>query len=185
MEGILIGMKYESNAVPARTKGFTLIELLVVIAIIALLSSVVLASLTSARAKGKDATIKAQMAQMRSQSALYYSNTGNFYGSVSGGYRDDDASNCIGAATAGTVLNSTNGLGELMASAYAQSGGRIFCAVGDSTHDSWAVAVRLNDPSGSNTGWCVDSSGAAKEVAFSFSAAGNPIGGTTALAKCP
>jgi len=35
-----------------KKKGFTLIELLVVVAIISLLSSVVLASLSSARAKG-------------------------------------------------------------------------------------------------------------------------------------
>jgi prepilin-type N-terminal cleavage/methylation domain-containing protein len=56
--------------------GFTLIELLVVIAIVALLSSVVLASLNSSRDKAKVATAKAQLSQIRKAVAQLESDTG-------------------------------------------------------------------------------------------------------------
>jgi prepilin-type N-terminal cleavage/methylation domain-containing protein len=52
--------------------GFTLIELLVVIAIIGILSSVVLASLNSARQKGRDAKRISDVKQVQLALELYY-----------------------------------------------------------------------------------------------------------------
>lgn len=59
-------------------RGFTLIELLVVISIIGMLSSVVLASLNSARAKARDASRIAQLGQMRTALELYYLDNGYY-----------------------------------------------------------------------------------------------------------
>ncbi len=53
------------------TRGFTLIELLVVIAIIGILSSVVLASLNSARMKGRDARRISDIKQLQLALELY------------------------------------------------------------------------------------------------------------------
>lgn len=59
-------------------KGFTLIELLVVIAIIGLLSSVVLASLNSARVKARDTRRISDLKQTQTALALCYDKTGSF-----------------------------------------------------------------------------------------------------------
>lgn len=56
-----------------QNRGFTLIELLVVIAIIGILSSVVLASLKSARVKARDAKRMTEMKSLQTALELYYS----------------------------------------------------------------------------------------------------------------
>ncbi|MCX6757400.1 MAG: prepilin-type N-terminal cleavage/methylation domain-containing protein [Candidatus Nomurabacteria bacterium] len=64
-------------------KGFTLIELLVVIAIIGVLASVVLASLNTARTKGADVAVKANLSNARAQAELFYdANNGSYMGTI-------------------------------------------------------------------------------------------------------
>lgn len=126
-----------------KQKGFTLIELLVVIAIIGILASVVLASLNTARAKGADASIKSNMANIRAQAELWYDNNGQTYG---GG-----VTACTGGAFADTVITSA------IAQIDAQNGtGTVLCNT-DSTGQSWSISSPLK----SSGTWCVDNTGSA------------------------
>jgi len=59
-----------------KKSGFTLIELLVVISIIALLSSVIFASLNNARIKARDAQRMSDMSQIRNALELYKNDYG-------------------------------------------------------------------------------------------------------------
>ena len=60
------------NLFSNKNRGFTLIELLVVIAIIGILSSVVLASLNSAREKSRDARRIGDIKQLQLALEMYY-----------------------------------------------------------------------------------------------------------------
>jgi prepilin-type N-terminal cleavage/methylation domain-containing protein len=66
-------------------KGFTLIELLVVIAIVSLLSSVVLASLNTARSKARDVKRLAEVRQLQTALEFYFDDNGAYPVSASGG----------------------------------------------------------------------------------------------------
>ncbi len=65
-------------------KGFTLIELLVVIAIIGILSSVVLVSLQSSRAKARDAKRIADIGSIQQALALYYDSNNQYPATLHG-----------------------------------------------------------------------------------------------------
>lgn len=61
-----------------KRKGFTLIELLVVVAIASLLFSIVLVTLNSARAQGRDAKRMEDLRQIKNALALYYHDNGHY-----------------------------------------------------------------------------------------------------------
>ncbi len=67
---------------PKSRKAFTLVELLVVISIIGVLSSVVFASLSSARASARDTKRKAEIKNMITALRVYY-NSNNIFPNIS------------------------------------------------------------------------------------------------------
>ena len=117
-------------------QGFTLIELLVVIAIIGILSSVVLASLNTARAKGADAAVKSNLNNMRAQAELFY-DTGQTY--------------------AGVCADANMAKGQAAAVAAGGNGGTCVQAAG-----YWVAWAGLKGTA--TDAWCVDNTGTSKQV---------------------
>ncbi|MFZ1987815.1 MAG: type II secretion system protein [Minisyncoccia bacterium] len=170
-------------------RGFTLIELLVVIAIIGLLSAVVLASLSSARLKGKDASIRSNLLTVQNQAALYWENNSNYgtaYANAAG-----SPGTCPTTAAAGYVFRSdANTLSAIMSSyglspqathpEYENCVGKV-----PTDKNSYAIAVRLNNPS--DTWYCVDSQGARKVLTgyADYLNLRTAFGSGSSPAKCP
>ncbi len=80
-------------------KGFTLIELLVVIAIIAILSTVVMAGLNSARSKSRDAKRLSDIKQIQSALELYYDTCGGYLPAVATALGDVSPFNAVTACS--------------------------------------------------------------------------------------
>jgi len=123
-----------------KNKGFTLIELLVVIAIIGILSAVVIASLTSTRQKGVDATIKSQLTSLRNALELYFNDPTK--GSNSYGPSTISCDNMFADPSISPMIDDLN----------KQSANNVACVT---IGDKWGVSVKLK-----TTGfYCVDSTG--------------------------
>lgn len=78
-------------------KGFTLIELLVVIAIIALLSTLAVVALGSARLKSRDAKRLSDIKQIQTALELYFTDQDGYPAAPTGGILGGDNAKCLGA----------------------------------------------------------------------------------------
>lgn len=128
------------------SRGFTLIELLVVIAIIGILSSVVLASLNTARSKGNDAAIQSNLDTIRTQAAIYRDDA-NVYG-TNVAFESD-------CAAVDNMFSDSN-IARAVSAADAANGptGTVTCNV-SAGGDAYVVSAQL--VTDTTTYWCVDS----------------------------
>jgi prepilin-type N-terminal cleavage/methylation domain-containing protein len=160
-------------------KGFTLIELLVVIAIIGLLSSVVLASLQSARQRGKQAAVISNLVTVRTKTDTYFFDKGS-YGPAfstancptsSGTSMFGSDSNMRNAIAAAKRLSLNNGNALCSASVYDEGAGR---------EHTFSVLIE-NDPGVLE--FCLDQNGAiylSQDADIFFNGCGYYVGGSTA-----
>jgi prepilin-type N-terminal cleavage/methylation domain-containing protein len=138
-----------------------LIELLVVIAIIGILASIVLVSLNSARNKGKDARIIADVQQARV--ALETGYNGAYYPDLI----NQANTNCTNAQiTNATYANCVNASGPgnaslntLNSDASGQGGGIFFTITGPNNANVNAYAIRGQLISNNTVYFCIDSTG--------------------------
>jgi prepilin-type N-terminal cleavage/methylation domain-containing protein len=145
--------------------GFTLIELLVVIAIIGILSSVVLASLNTARGKGRDSAVLANMDSISPQAVLYQ-DINQTYGT--------SANDCTAGVFSDPKLQSI-----LQAVALQNNNAAPTCYANDTTY-----SIALERPAGNGftpttVYWCIDSTGRKCGVNDTSSLA------STGLCGCP
>ncbi len=122
-----------------------IVAIVVGVAVIGILASVVLASLNTARSKGSDAKIKAQLSGARAAAEIYYDDNSS-YGS--------STNSCL----QGMFIDHASGMAQYTNTANYPEGTVLGCF---SDGDQYIMAATLSNDGGF---WCVDGSGASMLV---------------------
>jgi type IV pilus assembly protein PilA len=139
-------------------KGFTIMELLIVVAIIAILASIILVATGTARGKGGDAGVKANLQTVRSQSGVFFGDNSNSF-LPAGGSTFAIATCPAYSATGTNMLSRDKTIADSIARATSNGGNGNSCY---NSAGAWAVAVGLK--TSATQSWCVDSGGQSKQV---------------------
>ena len=150
-----------------KNKGFTLIELLVVVAIIGILSSVVVALLSSAKNKGNDTAVKSNLRNAQNQAEIVYNTrTAN---------KDTYTSVCTNGIVDGVkgigimVLTAAKAVG--LSSYNTNTTGTGIIATCNDADNAYAVEVPLSGSTiASPKMWCIDSLGKSKQTTTTIGA---------------
>lgn len=152
-----------------KRKGFTLIELLVVIAIIGILSSVVLASLNSARSKSRDARRVSDLKQLQLALELYYDANKAYPAGIAGAQTNHSDSPLVAGGYIATIPTdpSTNAM-------YTYAG----VGASGSTCTSYHLGATLENST--NQALNGDADASASGTVCTGQTSGSPGGGSTA-----
>ena len=125
-----------------------------VVAIIGILSSIVLASLSTARNKGQDASAKGSLSSARAAAELYFDEYGDYGNAISTTLQDGDQGTGVPLNNPANDICEYDSIVNLAAAAASQVDGAVTCDVTISPA-GYTLFLPLND----DRVYCVDSGG--------------------------
>lgn len=160
----------------SRNKAFTLIELLVVVAIIGLLSSIVLASLNSARTKAMIAANKSEARQLAIVFAQEYSDNGSYNNLIANAWIPLSYT-CDTIPIYGNYVTEyrkiCNSMMNRLGSASTTYNWLVGNGSGGAAGQKFSIMIKTSPASSTNGQWfCIGSSGRIYDGAYNASGAG-------------